>query len=199
MNKKKLPGVAMLTFLGIVLIVFGVICLVSPAIAGGAITYVVGALLAAAGLIQVIQGLREPAWASKLLPIILGCIMIVAGVSVLAHPWIGMTVLTIVLAVSFVLEGCWKIFASFAFRPAVGWLGLLLSGIIAIVIGGLIWAEWPASALWAIGVLVGVDLMMTGVAMVALATTVRQVHTQVNKVVNDRARAADSPPVVEEP
>ena len=76
----------------------------------------------------------------------------------LAHPWLGLAVLTLVMAVYFVVEGIWKIVASFSFRPATGWLAVLASGVIGLVLGGLIWMQWPLSGLWAVGILVGVDL-----------------------------------------
>ncbi len=174
MAEKQLPGITHMTAVGIALIVFGVICLAVPVIAGGAITYVIGGLLLVAGVLQVIQGLRESSLISKLLPVILGAVMIVAGGSVLARPLIGMAVLTLVLAVAFIVEGVWKVVVSFSYRPAAGWIGLLLSGILAIVLGGIIWAEWPISGLWAIGVLVGVNLLVTGLTIVLLAVTVRR-------------------------
>ncbi len=174
MAQKQLPGITHLTVVGIALIVFGAICLAVPAIVGGAVTYVVGGLLVAAGVLQVVQGVREPSLVSKLLPMILGVVMIIAGSSVLARPLIGMAVLTLVLAAAFIAEGIWKIIASFSYRPAAGWIGLLLSGILAVIMGAIIWAQWPISGLWAIGLLVGVNLLFTGLTIVFLATTVRR-------------------------
>ena len=53
---------------------------------------------------------------------------------------------------------------------------ILLSGVIALVLGLMIWRQWPVSGLWAVGILVGVDLLMTGISMVALASTVRRIR-----------------------
>lgn len=174
MAEKQLPGITHLTLVGIVLIVFGLICLAAPTIAGGAVTYVVGGLLVAAGALQLVQGIREPSLISKLLPVILGVVMIIGGSSVLARPLIGMAVLTLVLAAAFIVEGIWKIIASFSYRPAAGWIGLLLSGILAVILGAIIWVQWPISGLWAIGLLVGINLLFTGLTIVLLAVTVRR-------------------------
>ena len=92
-----------------------------------------------------------------------------------------MTALTLVLAIFFVVEGIWKIVASFSFRPAPGWLAMLFSGLLGFLLGFLIWKQWPSSAMWAVGLLVGVDLLVTGLSMVALAITVRGL----NKVINE--------------
>jgi uncharacterized membrane protein HdeD (DUF308 family) len=178
MTEKKLPGAGKLTILGVLLVVVGVLCCASPAVAGGAVTYVIGFLLLATGLLQGFQAIRGEGWSSKLLPLVLGLLTIIAGGAILAHPLIGMTVLTLVLAMSFVCEGIWKIFVSFSFRPASGWIGLLLSGVIAVVLGGMIWMEWPESSLFAIGILIGVNLLMTGVALIFLATTIGQLRRE---------------------
>jgi len=73
----------------------------------------------------------------------------------------------------FVAEGIWKIIASFSYRPATGWLFMLLSGVLALILGVMIWRQWPLSGLWAVGILVGVDLLSTGVSMIALAATMK--------------------------
>jgi uncharacterized membrane protein HdeD (DUF308 family) len=86
-----------------------------------------------------------------------------------------MKLIALLLAIFFVMEGIWKIIASFSYRPASGWLLMLASGVIALVLGLLIGRQWPLSGLWAIGVLVGVDLLMTGISMVVLASTVRRI------------------------
>ena len=82
-----------------------------------------------------------------------------------------MKFIALLLAIFFVMEGIWKIIASFSYRPASGWLAILASGVIALVLGLLIWNQWPVSGLWAVGILVGVDLLMTGISMVTLASS----------------------------
>lgn len=175
MAEKTLPGTTYLLLMGILLLVLGCAAIASPAVAGESVVYVIGAILAVSGLAQLFHGLREPSWSGKMLGLVLGAITLLGGLAVLAHPWLGLTVLTLVLAAYFAVEGIWKIVASFSFRPAPGWLALLASGVIALLLGLLIWNQWPISGLWAVGTLVGVDLLMTGAAMLALAFTVRRV------------------------
>jgi uncharacterized membrane protein HdeD (DUF308 family) len=128
-----------------------------------------------AGVVQIVSGLRSEGWSSKLPPLILGAIAAFCGIGLLGEPWIGMKYIALLLAIFFVIEGIWKIIASFSYRPASGWLMILLSGVIALVLGLMIWKQWPVSGLWAVGVLVGIDLLMTGISMVALASTVRRI------------------------
>ena len=175
MNKKSLPGTKYLMLTGIVLIAFGVVAVILPALAGTTVVMVIGGLLLVAGVVQFVQGLRMGSWLRKLLPMILGTITTICGIAVLAHPFFGMKVLALILAIFFFIKGAWKIISSFSFRPAKGWLAMLASGLLAVVLGFLIFHQWPLSGEWAVGILVGIDLLMTGASMVALALTMRKI------------------------
>ncbi|MDH5352615.1 MAG: DUF308 domain-containing protein [Betaproteobacteria bacterium] len=153
-------------WLGILLIVLGVLAVLSPAIAGGAVVSVVGVILIVAGLVQVWRALQA-AGSEKVLTLILGAIAVIAGIAVVLHPLLGLAFLTLLLAVYFAAEGVWKLFAAFRYRPLAGWL--LASGVLSLVLAWLIWSQWPISGLWAVGVLVGVNLLATGAALVTLA------------------------------
>jgi uncharacterized membrane protein HdeD (DUF308 family) len=176
MTDPKPAGNSALMLMGILLIIFGVLAVGTPAVAGKAVVMVIGAVLLLAGVVQIVSGLRSEGWSNKLLPLILGVITSLCGLGLLGEPWIGMKFIALLLAIFFVMEGVWKIIASFSYRPASGWLAILVSGILTLVLGVLIWRQWPVSGLWAVGILVGVDLLMTGISMVALAATVRQVR-----------------------
>ncbi len=171
-DRNKEPSTTALTLIGILSIVLGVVAIGTPAVAGTAVVTVIGAVLLVTGIAQIVSGLRSDGWSHKLPPLVLGIITAIAGLGVLGHPLLGLTFLTLLLVIFFVAEGLWKIVASFSYRPATGWLALLVSGIITLVLGVLIWSQWPVSGLWAVGVLVGVDLLTTGISLVAVASTV---------------------------
>ena len=145
------PDTASLTLLGILLIIVGILAIGTPAVAGTAVVMVIGAILLFAGIAQVVSGLRAEGWSSKLPPLILGVLTTLCGLTLLGEPWIGMKFIALLLAIFFAVEGLWKIIASFSYRPASGWLALLASGIITLVLGILIWRQWPVSGLWAVG------------------------------------------------
>ena len=109
---------------------------------------------------------------------ILGALAGFCGLGLFSEPWIGMSFIALLMAVFFVIEGIWKIVTSFSYRPASGWILMLLSGVAALVLGGMIWFEWPLSGLWAVGILVGVDLLTTGASLMALASTIRRVQQE---------------------
>lgn len=171
----NLPSTTSLWLSGIAMVVFGVIAIASPLIAGTAVVWVIGGLMTVAGIFHCFQSLREDSWGSKLGGLILGILLTIGGLGVLGHPLLGLSFLTLLLALFFVVEGIWKIIASFSYRPAPGWIGLLLSGLIGFLLGWMIWSEWPLSGVWAVGVLVGVDLLMTGASLIGLAITIKSV------------------------
>ena len=176
MTDQEAASATSLTLTGVLLIVFGVIAIATPAVAGKAVVMVIGAVLLIVGIVQIVSGLQTEGWSSKLSPLILGVIAALCGLGLLSEPWIGMKYIALLLAIFFVMEGLWKIIASFSYRPASGWLMILLSGVIALVLGLMIWRQWPVSGLWAVGILVGVDLLMTGISLVALASTMRRIR-----------------------
>ncbi|WDI42844.1 HdeD family acid-resistance protein [Bremerella sp. P1] len=189
MAESKKPSVTFLLIMGVLTAILGVVAIGSPAVAGTAVVYIVGAIMLIAGISQVAMGLKAEGWSHKLLPLILGGVTTLGGIAVLAHPVLGMEILTLILAVYFVAEGIWKIVASFSFRPAQGWLAILFSGFITWLLGAMIWAQWPASGMWAIGILVGVDLLTTGIALIAVAMTLGKI---VDKI--DEVKSSSEPP-----
>jgi uncharacterized membrane protein HdeD (DUF308 family) len=84
-------------------------------------------------------------------------------------PFVGTITLTIFLAALFIFEGVIEIAMGFRVRPASGWVWLLICGIIAIAAGFLILAGLPSTAVWAIGLLVGINLIFSGVSYLSLA------------------------------
>ncbi|MCY2950391.1 MAG: DUF308 domain-containing protein [Planctomycetota bacterium] len=181
MAAKVLPSANCLLLMGIALLALGCIAIASPAVVGASVVIVIGVVLVVSGIAQLFHGIREESWSSKLLSLVLGAITLLAGLTVLAHPLLGLSVLTLVLAVYFAVEGIWKIIASFSFRPASGWLAVLGSGVVTLLLGFLIWKQWPLSGLWAVGTLVGADLVITGLAFILLALTIRHVKKAVTE------------------
>ncbi len=81
------------------------------------------------------------------------------------------------------MAGIWKIFASFSYRPAQGWLAILASGVIGLILGAVIWQQWPLSALWVVGTLAGINLLSTGISFIVLAMSIRRFKQAAREVV----------------
>ena len=183
MAELKIPKGNWLFVTGVILVSLGVGSMISPAFAGNAVVYLIGGLLLITGLIQLLAGWQAESWRQKLASLIHGGIAVVGGISVVAHPFYGLAALSLVLAIFFGVEGVWKVVSSFSYRPVPGWIALLMSGALDLILGILIWRQWPVSGLWAVGILVGVNLLSTGIAFIALAITwKRTVHAVKNKI-----------------
>jgi uncharacterized membrane protein HdeD (DUF308 family) len=171
MGQEARSAIDRLNWLGIVLIALGVAAVLTPAVAGSAVVIVIGFILLIAGIVTVARGLKAEAGVEKAMGLILGVITALAGIAVIGHPLFGLAFLTLLLVGYFVVEGVWKIVVSFRYKPATGWNWLLASGVLSLLLGLLIWSQWPVSGMWAVGVLVGVNLFGTGLALVTLAST----------------------------
>lgn len=192
MAELKIPTGNWLLLTGVTLVLLGVGSMISPAIAGNAVVYLIGGLLLLTGLVQFLVGWQTESWREKLVRLIHGGISTVGGIAVMAHPFYGLAALSLVLAIFFGIEGIWKIVSSFSYRSVPGWIALLMSGALDLILGILIWRQWPVSGLWAVGILVGVNLFSTGMAFVALAMTwKRTVHAVKNKIEVTKERLAE--------
>jgi uncharacterized membrane protein HdeD (DUF308 family) len=174
MGQEARSAIDRLNWLGIILIALGVAAVLTPAVAGSAVVIVIGFILLIAGIMTVARGVKAEAGVEKAMGLILGIITALAGITVIGHPLFGLAFLTLLLVGYFVAEGVWKIVVSFRYKPASGWKWLLASGVLSLLLGLLIWSQWPVSGMWAVGVLVGVNLFGTGLALVTLASTLNK-------------------------
>jgi membrane protein HdeD len=174
MGNEQRSGIEHLHWLGIVLIALGVAAVLAPVVAGSALVIVIGFILLIAGTVPIIRELKAEASMEKAIGLTLGIITALAGIAVIGHPLFGLAFLTLLLVGYFVAEGIWKIVVSFRYKPAIGWKWLLASGVLSLILGLLIWSQWPVSGMWAVGVLVGLNLLGTGVALVTLASTLKK-------------------------
>jgi len=154
---------------GWVVLIAGIFSLLAPLASGVAISMLVGALLAVAGITRLIEAFQGGGFWSGLF----GLLYTVAGFTVMGRPLLGLATLTLVLAIYFLAVGISEIIAAFQIRPAQGWGFLLFSGIVSIVLGMMIWNQWPLSGRWAVGVLVGVQLMFSGMTMITLGSALK--------------------------
>ncbi len=190
MKNHPLPSTLPLMLMGIVLIVFGIIAIAAPAVAGKTVVTVIAGVLIVAGIVQLVSGWRAEGWSHRLPPLILGAITVLAGIGMLADKYLTLGILTWLLTAFFIVEGIWKIVGSFNYRPARGWVSLLISGVLTLGLGLLIFIGWPSSKEWAIGLLVGVDLLSTGISLMVVAATIKALEDVVEEELQ-QARAVE--------
>ncbi len=161
---------------GIILVILGLIAIVLPPLATLAATIVIGWLFVIsgiAGLIMTFRARHAPGFWWALLSAV---IALVAGVLLLWQPLVGVLSLTFVLIAFFVIDGVLSIFLAIEHRrELVGrWGWILLSGIVDLVIAAIVWAGLPGTAAWALGLLVGIDLVFGGTALIMVALAARR-------------------------
>lgn len=162
--------------LGIVLIVVGLAAIVWPFPATIATKVVLGWLFLVGGVFMVIHAFSAQGWGGFLWSLLIGALYLIAGAYLSFFPLTGLLTLAILLAVLFVAEGAFEVIMAFRIRPHEGWGWMLLSGIAAIVVGAIIAMDLPGSAIWALGLLVGINLLFSGWSYLFLALAGRRAH-----------------------
>lgn len=163
--------------LGMLLAVLGTFAGLSPLFTGVAVSTMIGMLLFAGGVAQTIFAFQSESFGKGAFRFLLGGLTVVAAVAVLGSPSEGLGVLTIILTAYFVASGLADIFFSFKVPDGEGRGWMLFSGIVTLLVAGLIVANWPVSGVWAVGLFVGVRLMVSGMMLMALGVTGKQALT----------------------
>ncbi|MGH9353055.1 MAG: HdeD family acid-resistance protein [Terriglobia bacterium] len=159
--------------LGIALIVLGVIALIDSVAVTVISMFLFGWVLLIAGIIEAVQAFRHRRGGHLFLHVLNAVLSIVVGLLLLRHPLAGAIVFTLLLAVYFTVAAIFRIIAALAMRvPRWGWA--LANGIVTLILGILVWSQWPVSGLWIIGLFIGIDLIITGWSQVMLASVARR-------------------------
>jgi uncharacterized membrane protein HdeD (DUF308 family) len=159
---------------GIVMMVLGFLALALPNIATLAIEIFVGWLFFIGGIFRAVSvwhSRQAPGFAWSLLAAVLS---IVLGLILIFRPMAGVLTLTMVLVAFFIVEGIASIIGAIEHRRHLrSWGWVLFSGIVDLLLAYLIWQGWPSSANWAIGLLVGVNMLFLGLSLVMTALAAR--------------------------
>ena len=162
-----------LTVMGIVFVVLGMLAIVEPAVAGLAVSILVGWVLIFGGVAHGIAafggGARRVLW-----QLVVATFYVVAGLYFLTHPLLGLGTLTLFLAALLLVEAVIEIVAYFSVGRESGSGWRLVNAVVTLLLGGMIWRNWPSSSEWVIGTLVGVNLMITGFSRLMLGTAARK-------------------------
>jgi len=158
--------------MAVVFILLGMMAIIEPGVAGLAIAILVGWLLIFGGVAHLIAAFSGGGAGRVLWQVLIGIVYTFGGVYFLTHPLLALGTLTLFLGVIILAEGVFEVIAYFRMRGERGSGWLLVNALITLLLGGLIWSHWPSSSVWAIGTLVGVNLLMTGISrlMFGLAT-----------------------------
>ena len=138
---------------------------------------IVALVLLVTGVLRLVQAIRSQRKIDTIMSSILGVVIVGLGVLVWFNPELGSRFLTILLTIFFLVHGLWKISSAFQYRNYSAWGWMLLSGILSLALAWSMWRQWPLSGEWAIGILVGLDLLVTGFATILLALAIKKVRS----------------------
>jgi uncharacterized membrane protein HdeD (DUF308 family) len=167
---------------GVFLILFGMLAIGSPFLAAVAVNAVIAWLIVLAGVVHVVLAFHAHGAGSMIWKLLVGIAYLCFGAYLIMHPVLAVASLTLVLASLFLIEGILEVVLFFKMRPLKGSSWMLVDGIITLLLGLLIYMQWPSSSLWAIGTLVGVSMIVSGIARVAMSLAVRRATSEVTRL-----------------
>lgn len=159
---------------GLLLIAFGAAAIASPFLAAVALNVAVAWLIVLAGIVHVVLAFRAHGAGSMIWKLLVGIAYVCFGGYLILHPVLGVASLTLLLASLFLIEGVLDIVLFVKVRPIQGSSWVLFDAIVSLLLGGMIYMQWPSSSGWAIGTLVGISLIFSGVARVMMSLAVRK-------------------------
>jgi uncharacterized membrane protein HdeD (DUF308 family) len=173
-----------LIILGMMLAFLGVIAAAAPLAAGLAVELVVGVMVLSRGSMQFYYGIKVRHWGHRfgsymgLGSILMSFISVACGVVLLLNPVAGLSFLTLLIAAYLVVTGGFDMLHAIELRPAQGWPLIFMNGLLGIALGAMIWLQWPLSGRWAIGVIVGASLFLSGLSLFGLGVAARSYRIQ---------------------
>ncbi len=156
--------------MGWVVLIAGLFALLSPLVAGAFVSVTVGAVMLIAGVTRVIEAFQGGGFWSGLF----GAVYCIAGLMIITDPLPALLALTMVLTIYFMAVGISEIVAAIQMRPSQGWGFLLFSGVVSALLAIMIWNQWPLSGAWAVGTLVGIQLMFSGMSMITVGSAAKK-------------------------
>lgn len=159
--------------IGIALIVLGSLLIITPWIGTLAAVWILSVLLILSGITEFIGAFWVRRWSGFFLTLLAGVLYVVVGILIFDHPTEAAAVLTLLIAAFLVVGGVFRIAAAASLKFD-GWGWMIASGVIATVLGLLIWRQWPEASLWVIGLFVGIEVLFTGWTWLMLAMILRR-------------------------
>ncbi len=163
--------------IGVLLIVLGIIAIAQPSISTIFAETWFAVILASAGVGKLIYAFQTRDRGGFIWKLLLSVLYIATGIMLLVYPSTGVLTLTLLLGSFLLTEGIFELILAFRLRPQQNWTWVLGDGIITLLLGAMIWFQWPFNAPWLIGTLVGASVLFTGVSRVMLSLNARSATT----------------------
>jgi len=171
-DTKKNAG--MIVILGVLTVIAGFLSLVMPWVSGVGVAFLVGFAMVVGGVARLVGVFQAGSFGRGTLAFIGGALTLLAGVILMARPGVGLAVLTMMIGAYLLVDGIFGAVLAFQVRPEKGWGWMLFSAAMSFLLGILLLKEWPLSGLWAIGTLVGINMLFAGFAMISIGSAGRK-------------------------
>jgi len=159
--------------LGVAFVILGFVALAHLVASSYATALYVGALILVGGIVQVVHAFRVKDWSRFSFWLLCGVLYIISGALIISQPLLAAGVITLVLGISFIINGVFRIAAGLGSRGHEGWGWIVFSGASTLVLGIIIVAGWPLNGLMILGLLLGIDLVINGVATLFFGLALR--------------------------
>lgn len=160
--------------LGVVTLILGFLAIMAPMFAGALIAVMVGVLVLVTGIFRVVWAFHARTLGHGVILLLLGGLTVLCGGLMVTDPIFASGVLTILLTIYFVVEGVSELIAGFQAPAESGRGMILLDGMLSLLLGILIWIQYPLSGAWAIGILFGIKLIFIGLTMLMLGKAINR-------------------------
>ncbi|HEY9795511.1 MAG TPA: DUF308 domain-containing protein [Leptolyngbyaceae cyanobacterium] len=168
--KKEVNGSLLI---GVLLIVLGIVAIAVPSVSTIVAETWIAVILISAGIAKLVYAFQTRNDAGFVWKLLLSVLYIATGVMLFVYPLTGVLTLTLLVASFLLTEGVFELILAFQLRPRQNWTWALGNGIITLLLGGMIWFQWPFDAPWLIGTLVGTSVLFTGISRVMLSLNAR--------------------------
>jgi uncharacterized membrane protein HdeD (DUF308 family) len=160
--------------IGIAFVVLGAVGMGMTFAVTMASVLIYGILLLLGSGAQFVQAAKGRAWKVIILHVLIALLYFVAGIAVIVNPVGASAILTLMLAGALIVVGLVRIVMAIQLRGFSNWFWPLAGGVVSIILGGIITANWPVSGLWVIGLFVSVELMVNGWSYIFIALAARR-------------------------
>lgn len=158
---------------GIALVILGGLGLAVPFLFTLSSAFMFGVMMLIAGAILLVDAFRREGWKSRALMIVIGVIYVLAGLLTFYNPLATIVALTLLIGAALTATGVLRIVMAFQMRPMSAWVWVLVSGLLSLLLGGLILFSWPASSAWVLGTFLAIELIFQGFSYIMLAQAIR--------------------------
>lgn len=164
-----LSGVGGSPWIGVLLIVLGIAAIALPIVSTLFVETWIALILISAGAAKLVYAFQSRNSGGFIWKVLLSILYVATGIMLFVYPSTGILTLTLLLGSFLLTEGVFELILAFQLRSQQSWTWVLFDGIITLLLGGMIWFQWPFDAPWLIGTLVGASVLFSGISRVMLA------------------------------